>query len=69
MSEEPVPEPTYDVVLHVNGVLHPATVPARRLLSDALRHDLRLTGTHVGSSTASAARARCSSTAGRCAPA
>ena len=23
-------------------------VPARRLLSDALRHDLGLTGTHVG---------------------
>ena len=23
-------------------------MPARRLLSDALRHDLRLTGTHVG---------------------
>ena len=47
----PEPEPQehrYDVVLHVNGVLRPATVPARRLLSDALRHDLRLTGTHVG---------------------
>jgi carbon-monoxide dehydrogenase small subunit len=25
-----------------------AQVPARRLLSDFLRHDLRLTGTHVG---------------------
>ena len=23
-------------------------VPARRLLSDAIRHDARLTGTHVG---------------------
>jgi carbon-monoxide dehydrogenase small subunit len=41
-------ERVYDVVLHVNGVLRPATVPARRLLSDCLRHDLRLTGTHVG---------------------
>ena len=46
--EEPQPERTYDVVLRVNGVLRPASVPARRLLSDALRHDLRLTGTHVG---------------------
>jgi aerobic carbon-monoxide dehydrogenase small subunit len=44
----PAPEVMYDVVLTVNGVQHPATVPARRLLSDALRHDLRLTGTHVG---------------------
>ena len=38
----------YDVVLHVNGVLRPVSVPARRLLSDCLRHDVRLTGTHVG---------------------
>jgi aerobic carbon-monoxide dehydrogenase small subunit len=36
------------VRLHVNGVLYEVTVPVRRLLSDALRHDLRLTGTHVG---------------------
>ena len=32
----------------VNGVPREAPVPARRLLSDALRHDLGLTGTHVG---------------------
>jgi aerobic carbon-monoxide dehydrogenase small subunit len=32
----------------VNGVPHEVTVPVRRLLSDALRHDLELTGTHVG---------------------
>ena len=37
-----------DVSLQVNGVPHEARVPARRLLSDLLRHDLRLTGTHVG---------------------
>ena len=37
-----------DVRLTVNGVHHEARVPARRLLSDFLRHDLRLTGTHVG---------------------
>jgi len=38
----------HDVHLTVNGVGHEARVPARRLLSDFLRHDLRLTGTHVG---------------------
>jgi carbon-monoxide dehydrogenase small subunit len=38
----------HDVHLTVNGVGHAALVPARRLLSDFLRHDLRLTGTHVG---------------------
>ncbi|MDP9444872.1 MAG: (2Fe-2S)-binding protein, partial [Actinomycetota bacterium] len=32
----------------VNGVPRTARVPARRLLSDFLRHDLGLTGTHVG---------------------
>ena len=37
-----------DVRLMVNGVPHEARVPARRLLSDFLRHDLRRTGTHVG---------------------
>src|SRR5690349_24240956 len=38
----------HDVTVTVNGVAHTAAVPARRLLSDFLRHDLRLTGTHVG---------------------
>jgi carbon-monoxide dehydrogenase small subunit len=37
-----------DVRMVVNGVVHVAHVPARRLLSDFLRNDLRLTGTHVG---------------------
>jgi carbon-monoxide dehydrogenase small subunit len=32
----------------VNGIARTATVPPRRLLSDFLRHDLELTGTHVG---------------------
>jgi carbon-monoxide dehydrogenase small subunit len=41
-------EQLHDVRLRVNGVWHSAQVPARRLLSDLLRHDLRLTGTHVG---------------------
>ena len=43
MSEQLVP-----VSLTVNGTRHELELPARRLLSDALRHDLRLTGTHVG---------------------
>jgi carbon-monoxide dehydrogenase small subunit len=34
--------------LSVNGASYDMEVPARRLLSDALRHDLGLTGTHVG---------------------
>jgi aerobic carbon-monoxide dehydrogenase small subunit len=41
-------EELYDVRLTVNGIAHDLRVPARRLLSDALRHDLGLTGTHVG---------------------
>jgi carbon-monoxide dehydrogenase small subunit len=36
------------VALRVNGAPYQLELPARRLLSDALRHDLRLTGTHVG---------------------
>jgi len=34
--------------LTVNGVPHTVDVAPRRLLSDCLRHDLGLTGTHVG---------------------
>ena len=41
-------EQLHDVHLVVNGVPHHRAVPARRLLSDFLRHDLGLTGTHVG---------------------
>jgi aerobic carbon-monoxide dehydrogenase small subunit len=51
MSESPrAPNPhgLHEVVVTVNGVTRSAQVPARRLLSDMLRHDLRLTGTHVG---------------------
>jgi aerobic carbon-monoxide dehydrogenase small subunit len=43
-----VSEAEFDVRLTVNGVVRDVRVPARRLLSDCLRHDLRLTGTHVG---------------------
>lgn len=45
---EQVAEELHDVRLVVNDVVHEVRVPARRLLSDALRHDIRLTGTHVG---------------------
>ena len=41
-------EQEIDVSLSVNGTPHRLRVPVRRLLSDALRHDLELTGTHVG---------------------
>ena len=34
--------------MRVNGVAHPAPEDPRKLLSDHLRHDLALTGTHVG---------------------
>jgi aerobic carbon-monoxide dehydrogenase small subunit len=44
----PTPHELHEVVVTVNGVTRSAQVPARRLLSDMLRHDLRLTGTHVG---------------------
>jgi carbon-monoxide dehydrogenase small subunit len=41
-------EQLHEVRLVVNGVPRDATVPARRLLSDCLRHELGYTGTHVG---------------------
>lgn len=41
-------ETLHPIALVVNGTPYELRVPARRLLSDCLRHDLRLTGTHVG---------------------
>jgi aerobic carbon-monoxide dehydrogenase small subunit len=41
-------EDLFDLRLIVNGLVRTVRVPARRLLSDCLRHDLELTGTHVG---------------------
>jgi len=38
----------HDIHMTVNGEPHSVTVPARKLLADCLREDLRLTGTHVG---------------------
>jgi carbon-monoxide dehydrogenase small subunit len=45
---EPRREERHQVRLEVNGTSYDVEVPARRLLSDALRHDCGLTGTHVG---------------------
>jgi len=42
------PETLHDITLTVNGIPRTLRVPARRLLSDALRSELGLTGTHVG---------------------
>ena len=47
-AEGTEPEPHHTVRLMVNGTVHEISVADRRLLSDALRHDLKLTGTHVG---------------------
>ncbi len=44
----PSPDELHQVRLTVNGQAHQVAVPARRLLSDCIRHDLGLTGTHVG---------------------
>jgi carbon-monoxide dehydrogenase small subunit len=38
----------FDVAVMVNGIQYERSVEARLLLSDFLRHDLGLTGTHVG---------------------
>ncbi|MGC9357461.1 MAG: (2Fe-2S)-binding protein [Anaerolineae bacterium] len=39
---------TYEITVNVNGVEYTRTVEPRLLLSDFIRHDLGLTGTHVG---------------------
>ncbi|MBA3531824.1 MAG: (2Fe-2S)-binding protein [Ardenticatenales bacterium] len=39
---------SHEITLTVNGHAHTRTVEARLLLSDFLRHELGLTGTHVG---------------------
>lgn len=45
---DPTQEQEADVTLTVNGAPVSRTIPVRRLLSDFLRHDLGLRGTHVG---------------------
>lgn len=37
-----------DLTLNVNGIDHALTVEARRTLSDVIREDIGLTGTHLG---------------------
>jgi len=39
---------TFEITVDVNGVEYTRTVEPRLLLSDFIRHDLGLTGTHVG---------------------
>ncbi|WP_126597667.1 (2Fe-2S)-binding protein [Dictyobacter aurantiacus] len=43
-----VEDETFSVGVSVNGRRYERRVPARLLLSDFLRHELHLTGTHVG---------------------
>lgn len=45
---EPLEQEKRQISLKVNGVVYTAEVETRWLLSDVLRHTLRLTGTHVG---------------------
>ena len=42
------PDPQFAVSMTVNGQRIEREVSPRMLLSDFIRHDLRLTGTHVG---------------------
>lgn len=44
----PVIEELHSITLRVNGAPHTGMAPVRRLLSDFLRGELGLTGTHVG---------------------
>ncbi len=48
MSDNQLSSEQRHISLRVNGVSHSAQVQTRLLLSDFLRHTLRLTGTHVG---------------------
>ena len=43
-----MPTERHDIALTVNGTAYRGSVESRMLLSDFLRHDLRLAGTHVG---------------------
>jgi aerobic carbon-monoxide dehydrogenase small subunit len=48
MKGVPSPQAELTIEVTVNGARHVREVPVRRLLSDFLRDDLGLTGTHVG---------------------
>lgn len=43
-----MPTDNHDITVTVNGAPHRRSVESRMLLSDFLRHDLLLAGTHVG---------------------
>jgi carbon-monoxide dehydrogenase small subunit len=46
-TTEPTMHKLFDLALTVNGIRHEQAVEPRLLLSDFLRHDLGLSGTHV----------------------
>src|SRR6266571_6011762 len=46
--DEDMDEDLHDISVTVNGTLYRRRVEGRLLLSDFIRHDLRLAGTHVG---------------------
>lgn len=46
--QSPIPNTQYPISLTVNGVRYERAVEPRMLLSDFIRHELGLTGTHVG---------------------
>jgi carbon-monoxide dehydrogenase small subunit len=48
MDVDPVETDDHDITLKVNGKSYRRRVESRRLLSDFLRHELGLAGTHVG---------------------
>ena len=52
-----------EITLRVDGAAHPLTVDTRTTLLDALRERLGITSPRRAATTASAARARCCSTA------
>jgi carbon-monoxide dehydrogenase small subunit len=43
-----MPADLHAITVTVNGTVYPRQVESRLLLSDFIRHDLRLAGTHVG---------------------
>src|SRR5215510_8178078 len=45
---ETIDEPTFEIACTVNGTAVRTRVPVRRSLVDWLRHDVGLTGSHVG---------------------
>ena len=46
--QSPIPNPQSPIAVNVNGTRYERTVEPRMLLSDFIRHELGLTGTHIG---------------------